>query len=265
MIRLIPIFLTLSLSLILTLTGCAKKESTASLLRVGMDLSYAPFEMKDPQGNPDGVSVRMAEALAKELGRELKIESMNFDGLIPALKTGKIDLVISSVTDNETRRKSISFSDPYVRTGIAMLASSSSDVQTVDDLKKPGKKVSVRLGTTGEMFARENLPDTERVVLDNDPACVLEVVQGKVDAFIYDQLSIYNYHKKHPDQTRALLQPIRAENWAIGIAQGNDDLRDKVNTFLKKFRAEGGFDQLADRYLKDEKALLEKMGIPFIF
>jgi len=243
-------------------TGCGRKEN---VLRVGMDLSYAPFEMKDAQGNPDGISVRLAEALAKDLGMELQIEPMNFDGMIPALKTGKIDLVISSMTDNETRRKSIDFSDPYVSTGIAMLVSADSDVQTVEDLKKPGKKVSVRLGTTGEMFARDHLPDTGRVVIDNDPACVLEVVQGKVDAFIYDQLSVYNYHQKHPDRTRALLKPIQTEQWAIGISKGNDELRGKVNTFLKKFRADGGFDRLADRYLKDEKAMLEEMGIPFIF
>ena len=254
-----------ALFLLLTAALSSCKKVDDGTLRIGMDLSYAPFEIKDPQGNPDGVSVRLAEALAKELGRELKIESMNFDGLIPALKTGKIDLVISSMTDNETRRKSIDFSEPYVRTGIAMLASVDSDVATVDDLKKPGKTVSVRLGTTGEMFAKENLPDTERVVLDSDSACVLEVVQGKVDAFIYDQLSIYNYNKKHPEQTRALLKPIREENWAIGIGKGNDELRTKVNTFLTKFREDGGFDKLAERYLKDEKALLEEMGIPFIF
>lgn len=244
--------------------GCTPKKDN-TILRVGMDLSYAPFEMKDPQGNPDGVSVRLAEAMAKDLGRTLQIESMTFDGLIPALNSGKIDIVISSMTDNEKRRKSIDFSDPYVDTGIALLAYADSDIASVEDLKKPGKKVSVRLGTTGEMFARSELPDTERVVLDSDPACVLEVVQGKVDAFIYDQLSVYNYNKKNPEKTRALLKPIRKESWAVGLAKGNDELRGQINAFLKKFRADGGFDRLADQYLKDEKALLEELGIPFIF
>ena len=104
----------------LGLVSCG--ESGPEPLRIGMDLTYPPFEFKDSSGNPDGVSVRMAEALAAHLGRPLEIESMPFEGLIPGLSTGKIDLVISSMTATDERRKSIDFSDPYVTTELAILA-----------------------------------------------------------------------------------------------------------------------------------------------
>ena len=86
-----------------------------------MELSYPPFEMTDPQGRPTGVSVRLAEALAKHLGRELVVENIAFDGLIPALKTGKIDCIISSMTATPERSRSIAFSEPYLKTGLALL------------------------------------------------------------------------------------------------------------------------------------------------
>ena len=107
--------------------GCSGKDSSTGSgppLRVGMDLSYPPFEMQDKSGKPDGVGVRMAEALAKDLGRPLKIVPMDFSGLIPALKTGNIDLIISSMTATDERRQSIDFSNPYAFTGLAMLAMS---------------------------------------------------------------------------------------------------------------------------------------------
>src|SRR5687767_12993475 len=79
-------------------------------LKVGMELAYPPFEMTDKQGTPDGISVGIAKALAAYLKKPVKIENMSFDGLIPALKTGSIDLVISSLTVNDERKKSIDFS-----------------------------------------------------------------------------------------------------------------------------------------------------------
>jgi polar amino acid transport system substrate-binding protein len=87
--------------------GCSGKDSSTGSgdpLRVGMDLSYPPFEMQNKFGQPDGVGVRLAEALAKDLGRPLKIVPMDFSGLIPALKTGNIDLIISSMTATDERR-----------------------------------------------------------------------------------------------------------------------------------------------------------------
>ena len=249
------------------MTGCGGKSNTqgkGAVLRVGMDLSYPPFEMQDKTGQPDGVGVRLAEALAKHLDRPLKIVPMEFSGLIPALKTGNIDLILSSMTATEERAKSIDFSNPYAFTGLALLVRKDSDIQSIEDLKKPGRAVTAKTATTGETWAIKNLPGAKRVVFEDQTACVLEVVQGRADAFIYDQLSIYGYAKENKDTTRGLLTPFVEESWAIGIAKGNDKLRGQVNGFLDEFRKEDGFGKLGERYLKEEKKFLEASGIPFI-
>lgn len=229
-----------------------------------MELTYPPFEMQDTSGRPDGVGVKMAEALAAKLGRPLQIVPMEFSGLIPALKTGSIDLIVSSMTATDERRQSIDFSDPYAFTGLAILVAKDSPIQSVDDLKAPGRKIAVKSTTTGESWAAANLPQASRVAFAEEPACVLEVSQGRADAFIYDQLSIYRYHKENAGTTRALLKPFVEESWAIGIAKGQDSLRGQVNDFIREFRSQGGFDKLGAQYLGEEKKLLESMGIPFI-
>jgi polar amino acid transport system substrate-binding protein len=250
------------------LAACGKKpaESAGSgpVLRVGMDLSYPPFEMQDKSGKPDGVGVRIAEALAKHLGRPLEIVPMDFSGLIPALKTGNIDLILSSMTATDERRKSIDFSDPYAFTGLALLVRKDSAFQSIDDLKQSARKVSVKAATTGETWAIHNLPGVERSVFEDQTACVLEVAQGRADAFIYDQLSIYKYAQENKETTRGLLKPFVEESWAIGIAKGRADLLGEVNAFLDQFRKDHGFEKLGGQYLREEKRFLESQGIPFI-
>lgn len=229
-----------------------------------MDLSYPPFEMQDKSGNPDGVGVRLAEALAANLGRPLKIVPMEFSGLIPALKTGNVDLILSSMTATDERRQSIEFSNPYAFTGLALLVRKDSDIQSIEDLKKPGRTITAKTATTGETWAIKNLPDAKRVVFEDQTACVLEVAQGRADAFIYDQLSIFQYAEENKETTRGLLKPFVEESWAIGIAKGNGDLLGQVNAFLDEFRKQDGFGKLGGRYLQKEKKFLEAAGVPFI-
>ncbi len=240
-------------------------QNPAPPLRIGMELSYPPFEMVGDDGQPTGISVEIARALAKHLGRNVVIENTAFDGLIPALKTGKIDLVISSMTATEERARSIDFSEPYLHTGLSLLVARESPVKSAADLNSSQRRIAVKRGTTGHLHAMRNFPDASLLVLDKENACVLEVVQGKADAFIYDQLSVFQHAKRHPDTTRPVLEPFTKEAWAVGIARGNDDLRNSVNDFLKKFREAGGFERLGDTYLAEPKRVFQEQGVPFLF
>lgn len=234
-------------------------------LIVGMELSYPPFEMTNEHGTPTGVSVDMAYALGEFLGRKVIIRNTSFDGLIPALKTGKIDLIISSMTATAERVKSIDFSDPYLKTGLCLLVRKEATGQSIADFTGPGRVITVKKGTTGHVYVAQHPTKAKVLVLDKESSCVLEVVQGKADAFIYDQMSTYRNWKRHQDTTRPLLNPFQEESWAIGVRKENDVLREQVNAFLKDYIVRGGFAQLSDKYLKEQKEAFQKLGIPFLF
>ena len=251
--------------LLLLATIVAAPAEKPDPLRVGMDLSYPPFETIGPDGQPAGVSVEIARALAAHLERPLVIENIPFTGLIPALKSGKIDVILSSMTASPERAKAVAFSDPYLTTGLAALVPAGSTIQNSSDLDQPGRTIVVRQGTTGEVFARANLHRAAILTLEKENACVLEVVQGKADAFIYDQMSVFQNAKRNPRTTRALLAPLQTESWALALRPGDDDLLARVNTFLAKFRADGGFTRLAGQYLSEEKSAFEAQAIPFVF
>jgi len=94
---------------------------------------------------------------------------------------------------------------------------------------------------------------------------VLEVIQGKADAFLYDQMSIWKNAQEQPDKTRALLAPVRKEQWAVALRQNDPVLLEQINAFLKNFRAAGGFETLGNKYLGDQKAAFREQGIEFYF
>jgi polar amino acid transport system substrate-binding protein len=159
----------------------------------------------------------------------------------------------------------IGFSETYLSTGLALLVSAKSDARSLEDLDQPGKTLIVRLGTTGETWARSNLRKATLIAMEKENTAVLEVIQGKADGFIYDQMSVWQNQQKNPDTTRALLAPIRKEEWAVGVRKDDEALRGQINMFLKKFRADGGFDRLADEFLKEQKKAFQQQGIPFVF
>jgi polar amino acid transport system substrate-binding protein len=252
-------------ALLVLLALLAPLHAADKKLIVGMDLGYPPFEMRDEKGAPAGVSVDLANALGQSLGRPVEIENIPFSGLILALKTGRIDLIISSMTATAERAQSIDFSEPYLKTGLCLLVGAKTDIQSISDADRSGRTVAVVKGTTGHLYATQHLKAAKVLVLDQPATCVLEVAQGKAEAFLFDQMSTLKNWQKNQDTTRALLTPFQSETWAIGLKKGNDDLRAKVNAFLADYRGKGGFDKLGDRWLAEQKAEFQKRGVPFVF
>lgn len=257
--------LKISLSALLAWNLAACNRKPHDELIVGMELAYPPFEMTDPQGKPAGVSVDLANALGEYLHRKVVIQNIRFDGLIPELKSGKIDLIISSMTSTAERAQSIDFSEPYLKTGLCLLVGANSKIQSIADANQTGETIVVKKGTTGDAYAAQNIRHAKVVVLEKESACILEVAQGKAAAFIYDQMSTYENWRKNPSTTRPLLVPFQQESWAVGIRKGNDALRSQVNAFLVDYRARGEFETLGNRHLREQKEAFQKMGYPFYF
>ncbi|HEY5563769.1 MAG TPA: transporter substrate-binding domain-containing protein [Clostridiaceae bacterium] len=246
-------------------TSC-KVSNTNKTLIVGMELAYPPFETKDTNGNPSGISTDLAKDLAKYLGEPVKIENIAWTGLIPSLQTGKVDAVISSMTITDERKKTVDFSDPYAHSYLALLVNKKSVVTTSADLNKKGIVVDVKIGTTANTYAEKNLTNATVNVLASENACVTEVVQGKADVFIYDQLTIYRQNQSNLDSTKAIMIPIQdKENWGIAVKKGNSELLNKINSFIAKYKSDGGFEKLTQKYLPQEKKIFDSLGFPWFF
>ena len=250
--------------------GNSKEETTEQKteeeLVVAMELAYPPFETKDDNGDPSGVSVDFSKAFGEYIGRDVRIENISWDGLIPSLQTGKADMVISSMTITDERKETIDFSDPYANAMLAVLANKDSNIASIDDLNQAGKKIAVKTGSTGFIYAQKHLTNAEVVGLPDESACVTEVAQGKADGFIYDQLTIYRNWKKNPDTTTAVFIPFQdVEQWGVAVQKGDTELLSQLNEFIAKYREDGGFDQLTEKYLSEEKKAFDELGFQWFF
>lgn len=249
--------------------GGAEEGSTAEekeTLVVAMELAYPPFETKDADGNPTGISVDFAKAFGEYVGKDIEIQNTAWDGLIPSLETGKADLIISSMTITEERAKTVDFSNPYSNSLLGILANKDSGIESVEDLNTEGKTIAAKIGSTGYIYAKETLTEAEVTALADESACVTEVVQGKADAFLYDQLTIYRNQQRNPDTTVAVFVPFQeSEKWGVAVKKGNTELLEQMNEFIEKFTEDGGFDELSEKYLSEEKKAFDELGFKWFF
>ncbi len=247
-------------------SGAADSQQGEPKLTVAMELAYPPFETKDDAGNPAGIAVDFMEDFAQQYGYDLVIENTAWDGLIPSLQTGKADCVISSMTITPERAEVVDFSDPYAMAQLAILANANSGIESIDDLNQPGKKVAVKTGSTGDVYATSNLPEADIVRLADESACVTEVVQGKADGFLYDQLTIYRNQAANPDTTTAVYIPFQdAESWGIAVKKGDAELLGQLNEFIAQSKEDGEFDRLTEKYLSEEKKAFDEYNFKWFF
>jgi polar amino acid transport system substrate-binding protein len=248
---------TLLALVLLPLLACGGPAHDSTLDRVlerktlviGTEPEFRPFEYKNEKGEYLGFDMDMARMLAEDLGVTLEIREMLFDSLIPSLRTGKIDLAISGMTAYPERKKYVSFTDSYFETGLCLLVHVDSGIEKPADAD--GKGLAVKLGTTGHKEAPKLFPAAKLTVLQAESECVMEVVLGRADAFLYDQLSVLGASKKHPEATRALLEPLTHEPYAMAVRKGDERFLARLNEFLAKIRADGRFDALREKYLRD--------------
>ncbi len=241
-------------------------ESGGKTLTVAMELAYPPFETRDEAGDAYGISPAFMQKFADAYGYDLVIENTAFDGLIPALQTDKADAVMSSITITDEREAEVDFTDPYAVAQLAILANVQSGIGSIDDLNQPDKTVAVKTGSTGDVYATKNLTNAQIVRLADESACVTEVVQGRADGFLYDQLTIYRNNQANPDTTEAVFIPFQdPEYWGIAVADGNDELRAQLNEFIEQCKQDGTFEELTQEYLADEKAAFDELGFRWFF
>src|SRR5699024_5948885 len=153
----------IAMIIISLLVACGAGESEKALssgdgegkqtLKLATSVDFPPFESRDPEGNFEGFDIELAEMIAEELGYELDIEDMSFDGLIGSLQSNRVDMVMAGMSATEERKENVDFSDEYHRSGEMFITKSSEELEDLDDLT--GKVVGVQLGTIQEEGAEK--------------------------------------------------------------------------------------------------------------
>lgn len=234
--------------MIVSLFASAPLLAQDNPLRVGMSGQYFPFTFVE-QDELKGFDVDIMNALAKEMGRDIKYQTANFSGLFGMLESGRIDTVANQITITEERQKAYIFSDPYVYDGAQVVVKEgNTEIQGVEDLK--GKTVAVNLGSNFEALLRE-LPYADEINIKTyDSNLERDTALGRVDAFVMDRVSASQIIKEKP-LPLALAGPTFSQitnAYPFRDTEAGRALRDKVNKALATLRDNGTLASISEKW-----------------
>ena len=221
----------------------------SNVLVMGTNAGFKPFEYK-LDGEIVGFDIDIAKEIAKATGKELVIEDMAFDGLLPALNSGQIDMVIAGMSVTPDREKNALFSNSYYLAAQRMIVKRGSSIKNKYQLE--GKKIGVQLGTTGDTLASK-INGAQVVQFPTAPSVLTELNAGGVDVVILDNAPAEQYITGFND-LMILPGNLSEENYAIAIKLGNDNLLAQVNEVIATMKSDRRYDQLIRKYFGDEAA-----------
>ena len=219
------------------------------VLIMSTNAAFPPYEMTNDAGEFEGIDVEMAGEIAKRLGLELQIDDMDFDAALLAVQQGKSDIAMAGITITEDRLVNMDFSDTYANGVQSVIVPEGSDITSPDDLA--GKLVGVQRGTTGYMFCIDEFGEDAVAPFDNGNTAVQNLVSGKVDAVVIDNAPAQEYVAANPGLT-ILDTAFADEDYAIGVAKGNTQLLDAINSILAEMEADGTTQAIIDKYISAE-------------
>ena len=229
-------------------------------LRIGMEPGYMPFELTNQKGEIIGFDVDMAKAMAAAMKVELELVSTAWDGIIPALLTDKFDVIMSGMTLTQERNLSVNFADPYILIGQSVLLKKelAGTVKSYKDLNNAKYTVASKLGTTGEQATKRMIPDAKYISYETEQEGVIELVNGKIDAFIYDlPFNAIAVNQKGQGKIVHLSEPFTKEPLAWAIRKGDPDFLNWLNNFMQQVKYDGVYDKIHQKWFKDDAWLKE--------
>lgn len=240
-------FLSLTLAVLLCLSvlaGCAANDKE---LVMATNAEFPPYEYREGD-EIVGIDVEIAQAIAKEMGRTLVIDDMDFDSVLAAAPSGKADIAVAGMTVTEDRLKSMDFSTPYTQATQMIIVAEGSDIKTPDDLT--GKKIGVQLGTTGDIYVSD-VEGAEVTRYKKGFEAVQDLIKGAIDAVVIDGQPAKVFVSQN-DGLVLLDEPFTDEEYAIAVKKGNTEILNAVNDAIAKLKESGELDKIIAKYISED-------------
>lgn len=240
-------------------------------LRVGLSADYAPMEFEHTvNGKTEyaGVDIDLAKKIAKDNNLKLKIVNMSFDSLLGALKTGKIDIIISGMTSTPERKKQVDFSDSYMMTKNIMLVKKDKVSEYKDIKDFNNKKVGAQKGTEQEKIAQTEIENASITSLSHLPDVILALKSGKVEGAVVEKPVAEAYLKQNPKLGISNVKFNEEEkDTVIAVPKDSPKLLSQINKTIKEVKDKGLIDKYmtnAANAMNDDSGFISKYGSFFL-
>lgn len=228
------------------------KNIKNNTLKVCSDAGFLPFEMKNNEGQWEGFDVDMMNDFAKSINMKLEMVQINFDGIIPALLSGKCDMIAAGMTVTQEREKVVLFSHSTFDNGlsIAVKNGGKTEYTNLQSLDKKGIKIAVKTGYTSDIYLTKNLKNAQVLRFDQDSDLYLALMQGRAEAFVSDSTYVKLIAKQNPSKLIILPTNLTSEKFSVATRKQDKELNDKFNQFLDKWKISTDYTKVYNKYFK---------------
>lgn len=229
-----------------TMTGQMQHTLQKDKIIIGSDTTYPPMEYLDDKGEIVGFTIDLGKEIAKEMGVKAEVKTIAWDDIFTALENKQIDVIMSSVSITDERKKKYDFSDPYLNAGqVIITAKANTTITKPADLT--GKKVGAQEQTTSLAEAKKY---STAVVSYPDPeAAIADLLTGKLDAVIADLPAAKGFTDENPT-LKIASDPFTSEYYGIVFRKGDTELRNDVNAILTELQQKGILADLKEKWLQ---------------
>ena len=221
---------------------------TEGILTMGTNAAFPPYEYYE-EDTVVGIDAEIAQAIAEKLGLSLEIVDMDFNSIITAVQSGKVDVGIAGMTVEPDRLENVDFTDSYATGVQVVIVTEDSDIASVDDLE--GKLIGTQEGTTGWSYCSEDYGDDMVIPYTNGATAVQALLDGKVDCVVIDQQPALSFVEAN-EGLKILETEYAVEDYAIAVSKDNTALRDAINTALNELIEDGTVQGILDKYITAE-------------
>lgn len=221
---------------------------TEGILTMGTNAAFPPYEYYEGD-TVVGIDAEIAQAIAEKLGLSLEIVDMDFNSIITAVQSGKVDVGIAGMTVDPDRLENVDFTDSYATGVQVVIVTEDSDIASVDDLE--GKLIGTQEGTTGWSYCSEDYGDDMVIPYTNGATAVQALLDGKVDCVVIDQQPALSFVEAN-EGLKILETEYAVEDYAIAVSKDNTALRDAINTALNELIEDGTVQGILDKYITAE-------------
>lgn len=223
----------------------AAGTASAETLKVVTDPSFVPFEMMDQEtGEMVGFDMEIIREVADRAGFEIDLNTMDFNGIIPALQSGNVDIAIAGITITDEREEIVDFSDPYYDSGLRLLVrEGNGDIKEFDDLED--KKIGTKIGSTSYDYLMKNLEADGGVTpYPGSADMYMALMSGAIDAVFYDAPNVgYFARTKGEGKVKTIGPLYEGQQYGIALVEGSKWV-DEVNTALAAMKEDGTYEEI---------------------
>lgn len=251
--------LTATVGASLVLAGCGNDQAPANTadknqIRIATEGAYAPFNYTNPDSTLGGFDVDIANALCAKMQAECTIEAQDWDGIIPALKAGKFDAIVSSMSVTPERLEQVDFTEPYFANTLVFLAKKDSTFNPANPSEIENAKITAQGSTISSQWLSATYPKVTPQLHGTLDSAFLDLGNDRVDVMVSDKLPavtwLNSYLGKNFEIKGADIDI--NDKFAIAINKGNSELSDKFNKALAEIKADGTYDKIVVQHFGEE-------------